>query len=235
MVRRAGKSPPGGAIRTRPRRARSGPSSSTEPRRRPTSVASGSSLLTFAQRIRSVVVPIPSTSAPRSSSSRAITSTSPIRGTFWRTHSSSVRRQAAISGSAEFLLPSTSIRPLRRWPPSISRVDTLQASDSGLELSEIDDLVFQGYAKSISHDRATPLDEPPNLGRGCGAGVDDEVAMRRRHDRAPDPEVFESGTVDQRARRSRNAVRNVHGRPGILKDAAGAGRRQRLCPLSIRK
>ena len=42
IVRRAGKSPPGGAICARPSRASSGPSSSTDPRSRPTSVRSGS-------------------------------------------------------------------------------------------------------------------------------------------------------------------------------------------------
>ena len=41
IVRRAGKSPPGGARRARPRRASSGPSSSTEPRSRPTSARVG--------------------------------------------------------------------------------------------------------------------------------------------------------------------------------------------------
>ena len=63
------------------------------------------------------------TSAPRSRSSRAITSTSPIRGTLVSTHSSSVSRHAASSGSAAFLLPSTATRPWSRWPPSISSVD----------------------------------------------------------------------------------------------------------------
>jgi hypothetical protein len=43
-------------------------------------------------RMRRVVVPMPSTSAPMSRSRRAITSTSPIRGTLVSTHSSSVRR-----------------------------------------------------------------------------------------------------------------------------------------------
>ena len=66
---------------------------------------------------------MPSTSAPRSSSSRAITSTSPIRGTLVRTHSSSVSRQAARIGSAAFLLPSTATRPSSRCPPSMSSVD----------------------------------------------------------------------------------------------------------------
>jgi hypothetical protein len=123
MLRRAGKSPPGGATTARPRRASSGPISSTEPRRRPTSVLSGSSLVTLAQRIRSVVLPMPSTSAPKSSSNRAITSTSAMRGMLVSVHHSSVSRQAAISGSAAFLLPSTSTRPSMRWPPSITNVD----------------------------------------------------------------------------------------------------------------
>ena len=104
IVRRAGKSPPGGAMCARPVRASSGPSSSTEPRSRPTRPRSGESVVSFGVRMRSVVVPMPSTSAPRSRSSRAITSTSPMRGTLVSTHSSSVRRQAASSGSAGVLV-----------------------------------------------------------------------------------------------------------------------------------
>ena len=42
MVRRAGKSPPGGASSARPRRPRSAPSSRTDPRNFPTSAAFGS-------------------------------------------------------------------------------------------------------------------------------------------------------------------------------------------------
>ena len=63
----------------------------------------------------------PRPAAPRSISSRAITSTSLMRGTLVSTHSSVVSRQAASSGSAVFLLPSTSTAPDRRWPPSISK------------------------------------------------------------------------------------------------------------------
>ncbi len=75
------------------------------------------------QRTRSVVLPMPSTSPPRSRISRAITSTSLIRGTLVRTHSSFVSRHAASKGSAAFLLPSTSTAPESRWPPSIRSVD----------------------------------------------------------------------------------------------------------------
>jgi len=54
-----------------------------------------------------------------------------MRGTFVRTHSSSVRRHAASSGNAAFLLPSTDTRPPRRWPPSISNVDIRPPSETG--------------------------------------------------------------------------------------------------------
>src|SRR5690606_19897401 len=54
---------------------------------------------------------------------RAITATSPIRGTLVSTHSSSVSRHAASSGRAAFLLPSTATAPWSRAPPSIRRVD----------------------------------------------------------------------------------------------------------------
>src|SRR4030095_15213379 len=123
MLRRAGKSPPGGAMWARPVRANRGQSRSTEPRSRPTSDRSGAWVLTCLARIRSVVVPIPSTPTPRSSSRRAMTSTSAMPGTFVRTPSPSVSRHAARSGNAAFLFPSTETRPPRRWPPSISNVD----------------------------------------------------------------------------------------------------------------
>ena len=55
IVRRAGKSPPGGAMCARPVRASSGPSSSTDPRSRPTSARSGESVVNVGVRMRSVV------------------------------------------------------------------------------------------------------------------------------------------------------------------------------------
>ena len=63
IERRAGKSPPGGARCARPTRASNGPSRRTEPRSRPTSARSGAWLRTRAARTRSVVLPMPSTSA----------------------------------------------------------------------------------------------------------------------------------------------------------------------------
>ena len=110
-----------------PTRASSGPSSSTEPRSRPTRVRSGAWVRDLLVRTLIVVVPMPSTSAPMSASRRAITSTSPMRGTLVSTHSSSVSRQAASSGSAAFLLPSTATRPSSRWPPSMRSVDISSA------------------------------------------------------------------------------------------------------------
>ena len=58
---RAHLAPPGGARWARPHRASNGPSSRTEPRRRPTSAPSGSSFVISGQRTRRVVLPIPST------------------------------------------------------------------------------------------------------------------------------------------------------------------------------
>ena len=123
MVRRVGKSPPGGARRTRPVRARSGPISSTDPRRRPTSFGSGVSLVTVGVESRACGVPSPLTRAPTPVSRSAITRMSEMRGTFSRRHVSSLSRQAATSGSAEFLLPSTVMRPDSRRPPSMRSVD----------------------------------------------------------------------------------------------------------------
>src|SRR5204863_1788363 len=128
-------------------------------------------------RTRRVVLPMPSTSAPRSSISRAITSTSLIRGTLVSTHSSRVSRHAASSGSAEFLLPSTATDPDSRWPPSINSVDMGP-------LTEIDDLVPQFDAEPLADGCAALLDERADVARGRGPVVDDEVAVNGRHTRA---------------------------------------------------
>src|SRR6266496_2916822 len=139
---------------------------------------------------------MPSTSAPRSSSRRAMTSTSPMRGTFSSTHCSSVIRQAATSGSAEFLLPSTSMRPLRRWPPSISRVDTL-ASGLGFESSEAHDFVRQLDVKLPADFRAASLDQRSDVGGAGAAGVDDEVAVARRDQGTALAGPFQPRPIDQ--------------------------------------
>src|SRR5262249_5340756 len=123
----------------------------------------------------------PSTSAPRSRSRRAITSTSLIRGTLVRTHSSVVSRHAASSGSAAFLLPSTWTEPDSRWPPSIRSVDMRMAI---LVQSETHDLLAQLDAESFTDFGPALVDQKPDLaGRGV-AVVHDEVAVRRRHARA---------------------------------------------------
>ena len=169
----------------RPRRATGGPSSNTDPRRRPTIVGSGSSLVTLEHRTRSVVVPSPATRAPRSMSRCAMTSTSLMRGMLVNTHSSRVNKQAASNGSAAFLLPSTSTTPDSRRPPSISSIDIIKAVHhngheghkefpcgerlSLLEVAKINDLLTKLDAKAFLDRRATSIDETPNIAslRGC--------------------------------------------------------------------
>ena len=109
--RRAGKSPPGAARCALPVPRQQRPKQQDGPAQASDQRAVRRVRVDRAARTRRVVVPMPSTSAPRSTSRRAITSTSPMRGTFVRTHSSSVSRHAASSGSAAFLLPSTATRP----------------------------------------------------------------------------------------------------------------------------
>src|SRR3954471_19267485 len=228
IVRRAGKSPPGGARTARPRRASSGPSSSTEPRSLPTNAPSGSSFTTSGQRTRSVELPMPSTSAPRSRSRRAITSTSLIRGTLVSSHHSVVSRHAASSGSAAFLLPSTETRPESRRPPSISSVD--------IEVPEVDDLVPELHAEAVADRAPAPLDQHADVVGGGGSVVDDEVAMRGRDPRAANAHSLESRAIDERAGRPRDPVRHVIARAvRILKNATGARRIERLCALAIRQ
>ena len=85
--------------------------------------------------ISSVGVPSPLTRAPTPVSRSAITRMSEMRGTFSRRHVSSLSRQAATSGSAEFLLPSTVMRPDSRRPPSMRSVDMVMCGRCGPDQS----------------------------------------------------------------------------------------------------
>src|SRR5581483_12081625 len=144
------------------------------------------------------------------------------------THSWSVSRHAASSGSAAFLFPSTETDPERRWPPSISSVD--------IELPEVDDLVAQLDAEALAHDGAAPFDEPPDVAGGGAARVDDEVAVRRRHTRPADRGAFEAGAIDERSSRPRHPLgQAVPIRLRILEDAPGARRIERLRRLAVRE
>ena len=115
IVRRAGKSPPGGASRAEPRRASSGPSQqhrAAQPadERRIGSIGrdlraanrDGRRADPVHRRLRDL------SAAPPSPRRRG------CAGTFSRTQVSSVRRQAATSGSAAFLFPSTSMPTFER-------------------------------------------------------------------------------------------------------------------------
>src|SRR6476469_8845944 len=119
-----------------------------------------------------------------------------MRGTFSSTQRSLVMRHAASNGNAEFLLPSTSMRPLRRWPPSISRVDT-RASGPGLERPEVDDFVGQIDMELPAHFGAATVDQRPDVGGSCAAGVDDEVAVLQRDERLAFGGAFHAGAVHQ--------------------------------------
>ena len=61
-----------------------------------------------------------STRTPRASSSASIASVSRMRGTLWRTTSSSVSSERASSGSAAFLLPAGTTVPDSGTPPSMT-------------------------------------------------------------------------------------------------------------------
>src|SRR5688572_17672477 len=228
IVRRAGKSPPGGASRAAPRRASRGPSSSTDPRRRPTSVGSGRSVVTFAHWIFNVDVPMPSTVAPRPTSRSRRTCTSRIRGTLVSTHAWSVSRHAAISGSAEFLLPSTASLPDSRRPPS-----TFSTAIRPFIESEPDDLVFQLDTEPTGNLPPASFDQRHDVARRRAAVIHDEVAVARRYPGPPLRCILQAGTIDQSAGAGRDVGRHgVDRRVGVLEDAAGARLFERLRALS---
>src|SRR5581483_9156563 len=80
------------------------------------------------------------------------------------------------------------------------------------------------------------LDELPDVGGGGGAVVHDEISVCRRYSRAANRGAFEAGAIDERAGGWRYAFGDVFtGRIGILKDAAGARRVERLRALAERE
>src|SRR5262245_175855 len=113
-------SPPGGATVAAPARTSSGPASRNEARICEQRSRSSSVLRISAAWTRTSFGPIHWTSAPRSSMSASIVSTSRIRGTLCRTTGSLVITHAARMGSTPFLLPAAVTRPWRGWPPSIT-------------------------------------------------------------------------------------------------------------------
>src|ERR671937_1102695 len=113
------RSPPGGGTTARPQRASSGPASRIEARILRQSSSSSSTFWTSAAWTRSSFGPNQSTSAPTSTSSSSIVSTSRIRGTLERTTGSSVTRHAARIGRAPFLFPAARTRPFSGCAPSI--------------------------------------------------------------------------------------------------------------------
>ena len=122
----------------------------------------------------------PRREAPRPRSSSPMTATSRIRGTLVSSHGSEVRRQAASSGRAAFLLPSTSTRPPSRWPPSTT--SRVFVSDRGSwatlrELSQIDDLASQDDAESRLDPRPAQIHEGADVARRRAGAADDEVGV----------------------------------------------------------
>ena len=117
--RRPITSPPGGGMSALPKRASSGPASRNEARMRSAAagstsvwpISSACSATTFSSRHSCLT--------PRRASRSIIASTSRMRGMLRSTTSSSVRRLAASTGRAAFLLPAGTISPERGVPPSM--------------------------------------------------------------------------------------------------------------------
>ena len=160
-------------------------------------------------------------------SSFAITSTSPMRGMFVSTHSSVVSRHAASSGSAAFLLPSTSIVPEIGRPPSISRLDikNLPGRRSLPATSTPNRSLTRARHKSIRLRMSAAVARPsltmklPWVG-DTRASPRDAPFSPARSTSAPADAGMSAGTSA--------AI-------GILKNAAGARRIERLRPLSVRE
>src|SRR5262245_49485947 len=125
-----------------------------------------------------------------------------MRGTFDSSHSWSVSMHAAISGSAEFLFPSTVTFPDSRRPPSILSF-AIRSSDP---FPEIHDLFSQHHAELRRHFRLASIDQRTDVLRRRAPFVHDEIGMRRRHGGRTLSRPFQAGAIDERASRGRNAV-----------------------------
>ena len=146
-------------------------------------VLSGSSLSMLAQRIRSVVLPMPSTSAPRSSSRRAITSTSAMRGMLRvRTTDRSAGRRQSAAAPHSCCLRRQRVRRACRLQSLVSTRLSILHSATLQNSPQVNDLISQNHAELIFRRRGGA-----RSGHGCRprsrAVVDDEVGMRRRHAR----------------------------------------------------
>ena len=249
IVRRAGKSPPGGASCARPRRASSGPSSSTEPRSRPTSAPSGSSFddlrTAHAQRRGADALDLGAEieEQPRHHLDVADARHVGEHALFGRQQARREQRQRARSCC------------LRRRP---RRTGGGRLQSASVDMSRFGFIVRVRFVRSVRFITRSRRDRrslraarrrsararrrrhrsiSARMSRGRrGAVVDDEVAVRRRHARAADRRALQPGPIDQRAGRPRDAVRHaVASRLRILKDAAGARRVERLRPLAKRQ
>ena len=110
-------SPPGGGTTARPKRASSGPASRNEARISRQRSGSSSVFETPELSTRTSFGPVQVASAPRSTSSSTIISTSRMRGTFESTTSSEASTVAARIGRAPFLFPDARIVPESGRPP----------------------------------------------------------------------------------------------------------------------
>ena len=112
--------PPGWLTVARRVRARSGPSTATEPRMRRTFSQLACSAGTGAARTYTAPSLRRSTSEPRSRSTSSMVSTSRTRGALGTTRGSSVSSEAASTGSTAFFEPATRTLPSSDRPPSMT-------------------------------------------------------------------------------------------------------------------
>src|SRR3990172_7746592 len=148
--------PPGSDTRAFPCRARSGPRTRTGARIVfPGSWGASYATRRFASRTISWGERF-THSTPRSFRSRRIVPTSQTSGTFVSWSGSSVRSEAAISGSEAFLAPPTETRPERRFPPAIRSLSTDLLALSG-DHHPGNSREVGNDAKKIESDRKDPL------------------------------------------------------------------------------
>ena len=168
--------------------------------------------------------------APRPIRRSSSTSTSRMRGTFVSTHCWS-RQQAGGEQRQRRVLVAFDVDPPRQRASAFNLADASAHQNP----AQIDDLVAQLDAECVRAPRLGSARSSWRISAARRAAlVDDEVAVRRRHACAAYRAPLQAGAIDQRAGGPRNAVGHaVARRVGILEDAAGARRVERLRPLAV--
>ena len=123
--------------------------------------------------------------------------------------------------------------------PDLKQVEIFNLADQSIPAGRVwvnGNFLAQINAKAIAHVGMRFVDERANVVRGRVTIIQNEIRVRRRNLCAAQTVALEPCTIDKRAGRRRHVFWNRdRSRIGVLKNAAGAWRVERLRPLAMRK